>query len=304
MNQQYCIDLNELYLFAQVVDAHGFSAASRKLNISKATISRRIAKLEQRLGVKLIQRNTYQFKITHIGELYYRHCVALATEAEAAQELIDQHSSEPQGMVRFSCPKELMDMFVGKMVVAFMQRYPKVKIHVENTNRRVDVVQERLDFAIRVRPFPLPNSDLVVKTFMDSRLVLVANPNLVAKPVETLADLAQYPSLSGQTAEHFWLFYHDESQQIQKIHHDPSLSTENLYLLTEATLNSIGIVAIPYVCVKNELARGDLIEVLPQGWRMEQGKIHAAYPSRRGMLPAVALLLDYLADQFALINIE
>src|SRR5882762_6256425 len=102
-------DLNDLYYFAQVVERGGFAAAARALGVPKSKLSRRIAALEERLGVRLIQRSTRRFSVTELGQAYHRHCVAMVAEASAAQEAIDRTSAEPQGFVRLSCPVGLME---------------------------------------------------------------------------------------------------------------------------------------------------------------------------------------------------
>ena len=296
-------NVDDLYLFAQVIEAGGFSVAERVLCMPKATISRRIGKLETQLGVKLIQRNTHQFEITHVGELYYRHCAAIVAEAESAQQLIEQHSGHPRGMVRLSCPKELLDLYVGSMLVGFMQLYPEVVLDVESTNRCVDVVRERFDFALRVRPWPLPDSQLVVRPFCRSRLMLLASPALVPVPLPGLAQLADYPSLNGHQEQACWQLYHP-CHGTHSVKHKPSLHTESISLLKQAVCAGVGIAAMPYVCVMEELKSGLLQPVLPPEWHMDSGMIHAAYAGRRGMLPAVALLLDFLAENFEKSSIE
>ena len=135
-------DLNDLYFFAKVVDGNGFAAAARNLGIPRSRLSWRIGLLEQRIGVRLIQRSTRHFAVTDIGREYYRHCLAVRIEAEAAQEAIDKARAEPHGTVRMSCSSPVLNFQVGEMIVCFMAKYPKVDVHLESTNRRVDVLRE------------------------------------------------------------------------------------------------------------------------------------------------------------------
>src|SRR6185437_296936 len=161
-------DLNDLRFFGEVVEQNGFAAAARKLGIPRSRLSRRIGLLEERLGVRLIQRSTRRFAVTEIGREYYRHCVAMMVEADAAQEAIDRLRSEPQGRVRMSCPPSIIYFQVGEMIARFMEQCPKVEVLLESTNRRVDVIREGLDLAIRVRFPPLDDSDLVTRKLADS----------------------------------------------------------------------------------------------------------------------------------------
>lgn len=113
-------DLNDLYYFVQVVDHGGYAAAGRAVGIPKSKLSRRILELEQRLGVRLLQRSTRKLAVTEIGQEYYRHCVAMLVEAEAAQETIDRSRSEPQGLIRVSCPPALVCFEIGTMIARYM----------------------------------------------------------------------------------------------------------------------------------------------------------------------------------------
>src|SRR5271154_5471484 len=172
-------DLNDLRFFAGVVEQNGFAAAARKLGMPRSRLSRRIGLLEERLGVRLIQRSTRRFAVTEIGREYYHHCVAMMVEAEAAQETIDRVRSEPQGVVRVSCPSSLIYFEVGEMIARFMAECPKVAVLLESTNRRVDVIREGFDLAIRVRFPPLDDSDLLIRKLADSPQCLAATRSVL-----------------------------------------------------------------------------------------------------------------------------
>src|SRR5579872_960775 len=174
-------DFNDLYYFAQVVDRGGFAAAARGLGVPKSKLSRRVAALEDRLGVRLIQRSTRRFSVTEVGREYHRHCLAMVAEAAAAQEAIDRTSAEPQGFVRVSCPVSLMERRVGNIISSFLADFPRVQMTIEVTNRRVDVIGEGFDMALRVRTPPLEDSGLVVRVLEDLGGVLVASPALLEK---------------------------------------------------------------------------------------------------------------------------
>src|ERR1700731_858859 len=169
-------DLNDLFFFVQAVEHGGFAPAARNLGMPKSPPSPRVAMLEERLGVPLIQRSTRRFAVTEIGKEYYRHCVAMLVEAEAAQDSIDRIRSEPQGVVRVSCPSSLIYFEVGEMITRFMIEYPKVEVLLESTNRRVDVIREGYDLAVRVRFPPLDDTDLVIRKLADSPQRLAASP--------------------------------------------------------------------------------------------------------------------------------
>ena len=167
-------DLNDLFYFVKVVDHGGFAPAGRALGLPKSKLSRRVAELESRLDTRLINRSPRVFTVTELGKEYYRHCVAMLVEADAAQEVIDHSRSEPVGSIRVSCPPGIIYFLVAPLIIRFMQQYPKVKIEMEATSRRIDVVREGFDVALRVRYPPLEDSDLTMKVLSKSPQCLLS----------------------------------------------------------------------------------------------------------------------------------
>jgi Transcriptional regulator len=296
-------DLNDLYYFVQVVDHEGFAPAGRALNLPKSKLSRRIALLEDRLGVRLIQRSTRRFAVTDIGQSYYRQCVAMLVEANAAQEVIDRVSAQPQGTVRISCPPALLDYQLGDVLARFLAACPRVQMQLESTNRRVDVIGEGFDIAIRVRFPPLKDTDLVMRVLGDSTQRLVASPALLqshglAAPLLP-ADLAHLPSLDEGPPhrEHHWtLFGPDDATAV--VQHQPRMISDDRVALRLAALQGVGVLQLPTIMVQHDLQQGALVDLLPQ-WRPRAGVVHAVFPSRRGLLPAVRELIEFLALEFA-----
>ncbi|AHK45503.1 LysR family transcriptional regulator [Ensifer adhaerens] len=294
-------DLNDLKLFVDVVEQNGFAAAARKLNMPRSRLSRRIGLLEEQLGVRLVQRSTRHFVVTDIGREYYRHCVAMLVEAEAAQEVIDRMRSEPQGVVHVSCPSSVLYFQVGEMIARFMAGCPKVEVVLESTNRQVDVLREGIDVAIRVRFPPLEESDLVIKRLAESGQRLVASPGLLGQDARPLkpADLTDLPSLAWNSnrQEHEWCLDGPDGANAIVRHH-PRLVTEDMVALRLAALKGVGVTQLPTMVVRQDLKDGTLVDVLPD-WAPRSGIIHAAFPSRRGLLPSVRALLDFLAAEYA-----
>lgn len=293
-------DLNDLYFFAQVVDHKGFAAAGRALGLPKSKLSRRIALLEERLGVRLIQRSTRRFAVTDIGADYYRHCKAMLVEADAAQEAIELTRAEPQGTVRLSCPVALVHYQVGQMLADFMAQCPRVQVQLESTNRRVDVIPEGLDLAIRVRFPPLEDSELVKKVLGESRQCLVASPAFLERygTPQVPADLGALPSLDQSRPDrgHVWKLDGPDGASAA-IEHAPRFVTDDLLALRRAALTAVGIVQLPTLMVHEDTASGALVSLLPQ-WRPRSGIVHVVFPSRRGLLPAVRELIDFLAARY------
>jgi len=294
-------DLNDLHYFVQVVDHGGFAPAGRALGEPKSKLSRRIALLEERLGVRLIQRSTRHFLMTEIGQNYYTHCKAMLVEAESAQAAVEQTRAEPSGIIRLTCPVALLHARVSVMLAGFMAHYPQVAVHLEATNRRVDLIAEGIDVAIRVRPMPIEDSDLMMKILAQRGNALVASPDLVAKAgaVRVPADLNSLPSLDlgPPRQEHIWkLEGTDGAQAI--IHHRPRLVTDDMIALRSAAIAGVGVVHLPLLMVSDEIRDGKLVHLLPS-WAPKRQVVHAVYPSKRGLLPSVRALLDYLGARFS-----
>lgn len=293
-------DLNDLYFFAQVVEHRGFAPAGRALNMPKSKLSRRIALLEQRLGVRLIQRSSRRFSVTEIGEEYYRHCKAMLVEAEAAQRAIELTRSEPRGIVRITCPIALLHAQVSAMLSDFLAQNPLVSIHLEATNRRVDVIDERIDVAIRARPPPLADSDLVVRVLAERTWCLVASPALLAQHgiPAVPADLSGLPSIDigPPNVENVWQLEGPEGSAAS-IGHEPRLVTDDMIALRSAAVAGVGLVQLPTMMVQEEIRQGLLVKLLPD-WASKPGIVHAVFPSRRGLLPSVRKLIDFLAMRF------
>ncbi|KAA0945540.1 MULTISPECIES: LysR substrate-binding domain-containing protein [unclassified Pseudomonas] len=293
-------DLNTLYYFTQVVEHRGFAAAGRALGMPKSKLSRRISELEERLGVRLINRSSRHCSLTEIGQAYYQRCLAMRVEAESAAEVIERNRSEPQGIVRLSCPTALLNSWVGPMLTRYMLKYPLVELHIESTNRRVDVIHEGVDVALRIRFPPLENTDLVMKVLGNSTQCLVGSPLFVSHlsnpPLP--ADLNGLPSLhwgSGQREYQWELFGENGASAV--IRHFPRMITDDLLALRHAACAGVGVAHLPSVVVREDIAAGRLVSLIP-GWSPRTGIVHAIFPSRRGLLPSVRTLIDFLGEAF------
>jgi DNA-binding transcriptional LysR family regulator len=291
-------DLNNLYFFAKVVDFGSYTAAATALGLQTSKLSRRIAALETELGVRLINRTTRRLSLTEAGKTFHRHCLALLDEAQAARDAMSQILATPQGLVRISCPTGLLQGGIANILARFLAKHPQVRIALDATNRRVDVVDEGLDIAIRVRRPPLEDSDLAMRTFGPDEVILVASPELIAAHGEprTLDDVARLPTLSMASADErsTWRFL-DATGAPAELTHAPCLATDDLFTLRRAALQGIGAVLVPLLLVADDIAGGTLVRLLPS-LQAQAGIIHAVFPSRRGMVPAVRALLDFLSE--------
>ncbi|MBR9923967.1 MAG: LysR family transcriptional regulator [Gammaproteobacteria bacterium] len=298
-------NLNDLYYFVKVVDHGGFSPAGRALGIAKSKLSRRVGELESQLNVRLMHRSTRHLTLTDIGQRYYQHCKAMLVEAEAAQQFIEETQQVPCGIIRISCPTGLLSFHVSAILADFMVLYPDVQIHMEGTNRSVDPFIEGFDISIRARPLPLEDSELVLKVLSDRGQCLVASPTLIEQHgmPSTPNDLCTLPSLSRARPEeaHVWHLQRDAEEC--RIEYSPRFITTDMTALYRAALAGVGVVQLPSLMLGDSLISNKLVQVLPE-WQPRREVIHAVYPSRRGLLPSVRALLDFLAKRYAAIGIE
>ncbi|RZL94716.1 MAG: LysR family transcriptional regulator [Variovorax sp.] len=291
-------DLNDMVFFAEVAERGGFAAAGRALGIPKSRLSRRVADLEARLGVQLLQRSTRRLSLTPAGEIYLRHSAAMRDAAQAADEAVAQVQTEPRGMVRLSCPVTLAQSGVGVLVSQFLRRYPAVQIEMRILNRPVDPVEEGVDLALRVRPAIEDSATLVAKQFGVSRGTLVAHPELLQRqgPVRTPEDLQRLDTIamSAGDGRAGWRLEGPDGK-VHTISHTPRYMADDLMTLKFAAVEGVGAGMLPdYMCA-DELQAGRLVKVLP-GWGPPPGIMHAVFPARRALVPAVRRLIDFLAE--------
>ncbi len=292
-------DLNDLYYFVQVVEQGGFAPAARALGMQKSKLSRRIGQLEERLGVRLIQRSSRSFSVTEIGQEYYRQCVAMLVEAEAAQAVIDTVRSGPQGVVKMSCPPGLLYYSFGELIARFMAANPLVQIHLKAVNRRVDVIAEGYDLVVRAGSPQGEPSGLMMRKLGETPQCLVGSPVLLNSGPEPSAptDLSELPSLDFGLPQdtHEWRLEHADGLTAVA-RHQPRLITDDLAALRLAAIEGVGIAQLPSMMVQSDIDAGRLISVLPD-WRPKNDTVYAVFPSRRGLLPSIRALLDFLADE-------
>ena len=292
-------DLNDLYYFAAVVDHGGFAAAERALGIPKSRLSRRISALENELGVRLLQRSTRRFAVTDVGTSVHRHAQSMLAEAQAAREAVDRLSAEPRGTVRISVPVSMAQQQFPKLLPEFMALYPKVRLQLIVSNRRVDVINEGVDVALRVRSKLDDDGSLVMRSFGQIQELLVASPGYLdrAGRPQVPEELVEHVtlSISEDDARQRWELHGPEGE-VRRIELQPRVTGFDFPMMQAMARDGIGITLLPETVCADAVRRGELEVVLPQ-WRLTQGIAHAVFASRRGLLPAVRVLIDFLAEK-------
>ncbi|KGF79165.1 LysR family transcriptional regulator [Massilia sp. JS1662] len=294
-------DLNDLAYFVAVVTHGGFSAAARATGLEKTRLSRRIAALEQHLGVRLLQRNTRSIALTAAGERFFAHAEALVEGARGAFDSVAALRATPAGVVRLSSPQVMAQTMLLPILPGFLARYPNVKIELDANDRHVDLLNERFDLALRARVGIEDSAGLVAKELGTVRQVLVASPALLDRTgrPRTPRDLAERDTFARPGDVHDgrarWAL-EDGGGTTAGVEHDPRLVTNDLRMQVEAAEQGIGIALLPEPIVAGPVGAGALEIVLP-GWTGARHVVHLLYPSPRGMLPSVRSLIDYLSAE-------
>lgn len=291
-------DLNDMLFFAEVVERGGFAAAGRALGVPKSRLSRRVAELEAQLGVRLLQRTTRKLSLTAIGETYLRHCLALRESAQAAADAVAEVQTEPRGTIRVVCPVTLAQTVLGDVLPIYLARHPQVQVDMEVNNRVVDLVEEGVDVALRVRLTLEESGSLVIKRLDEARSVLVASPALLARQgtpatVEEASRLDSVAMSAIDGAVSIPLSHTDGREAVLQLR--PRLIADDLLTLKLAVLGGTGMCSLPDYMCEDELRDGRLVQLLPE-WTRPVGVVHAVFPSRRGLSPAVRSFLDFLGE--------
>ena len=295
-------DLDDFYCFALVVEHGGFSAAERATDIPKSKLSRRVYNLEEQLGVRLIQRSSRHFAVTDIGMDVYRHAQVMMNAAQAAHDVVNHLSSQPRGVIKVSVPVDIAQNQMAKILPAFLKKYPEVRVQMMVSNRRVDVINEGIDLALRVRSKLDNDPNLVLRQFEAIEQRLFASQAYLNElgHLTTPEQLTEHRIISmaeEHLDQHFLLSGPDHQQK--KIKVNPVIMGSNLLMLAELANQNCGIALLPDSIAQGFIKTGQLVKVLPE-WTAPHGIFHAVYPSRRGLLPAVRVFIDYLVEQLTL----
>ncbi|MDF2868388.1 MAG: Transcriptional regulator, LysR family [Gammaproteobacteria bacterium] len=294
-------DLNDLYFFTLVVDKGSFTAASQSIGITKSRISRRIALLEAQLGVRLLHRSTRRLMLTNIGQIFYQHCRAMVNEAQAAQQAAEQAQLKPRGRIRVTCPALFAQTSLGFFIIHFMKTYPEVQISLTATDRRVDLIAEGFDVAIRFQADRLEDSNLVVRSLGESALYLVASPELLNKTgyPKIPSELNAITSLAKTRSDGLYSWHFTKKDGVKcNLAYNPVLESNEWTVLKQAALEGLGITALPGEICKQEIQQGQLQRLLTD-WSLPGAKLYIVYPSRRGLVPAVNYFIEFIASQLA-----
>ncbi|RKI63508.1 LysR family transcriptional regulator [Corallococcus sp. AB049A] len=287
------MDLNELLVFARVVQAGSFTAAAKALRMPKSTVSRKVSELEERVGAQLLQRTTRTLHLTEVGRAYYEHCARIVAEAEAAELAVTRLQAGPHGLLRVTTP--LSVHFLAPLVARFMEKYPDVQLELLCTDRTVDLMEEGFDLAVRAGR--LPDSSLMARRLGDIEWLVVASPGyLQARGApKTPADLAKHDCLFfGKSLKgNVWTLHAGGRSVEVKV--SGRLTVNEPDMLRAVTCLGAGVALIPGQQCIEDLASGRLQRVLPD-WSSTGAPVHAVYPPTRHHVPKVMAFVEVLRE--------
>lgn len=286
----------EIRVFSAVVDASSFVAAADSLGMSKAAVSRYVSELEQRLGVRLMHRTTRKLSLTPEGEVFLARCRDILASIESSEAEISTRSVTASGLLKVSVPVSFGIRHLAPLWSEFLSDHPQVTLDVQLADRVIDLVDEGFDLAVRIAR--LPDSSLISRQLASTRLVLCAAPSYLKRrgtPAHP-SELAQHDVLgySLMAMGDQWQFTGPEGPVSVKVR--PRMWTNNGDSCVAAALQGSGIQLQPTFLIDDELASGQLVEILPQFRSVELG-IYAVYPSRKFVLPKVRAMVEFLANK-------
>jgi len=290
------VDLNEVLVFARVIQAGSFTAAARMLGMPKSSVSKKVADLEARLGTRLLQRTTRRLGLTDAGRLYFERCARVVTEVEEADQAVLELQAAPRGLLRATVP--LSFGVLGGIVASFLNEHPDVQVEIVCTDRTVDLVQDGFDLAVRASA--LQDSSLVAKKLGTIKRVLVAavgylDPHGRPRTPEELAKHVCIAFGGGSTPADWALEFGDKRKDVRV---SPRYTVNDFELMLEAARAGVGIAWVLDFLAASEIRAGTLERVLPD-WCSVQTPVHAVYPSARHLSPKVVRFVDHLREQFS-----
>jgi DNA-binding transcriptional LysR family regulator len=290
--------LASMELFARVVECGGFSAAARSLGLSKSVVSKQVRTLEDRLGVRLLNRTTRRIALTEAGRAYLEGVERIAALVAQTEESVTHLQERPRGLLRINAPVSFGQLRLGQLIPDFMALYPEVAIDLTLSDRFVDLVEEGFDVAIRIGS--LPDSSLIARRLAPVRRVVCASPAYLAThgPLSRVQDLERHDCLgySYLSTLDQWRFHGPEGEVTVRVR--GHLRANNGEVLREAAIAGVGVSLAPTFIVGEDLQAGRLVRLLPGYEPLPDIAIHAVHPAGRHVSPKLRTFVDFLAERF------
>jgi len=289
------MDLNDIVVFTKVAETKSFTGAAEALGLPKSTVSRKLAQLEERLGVRLVQRTTRKLALTDIGDAYYARCSRIVADVVEAEHVVMDMQSSPRGRLRVSSTIDFATRYLGDIVADFLAIHRDITVELDASDRLVDLIEDGFDVAVRFGP--MPESTLIARRMCSVSLVMCASPDYVARSTpKTIDDLDAHdhvlfmPSTRNQT----WTLVNDATEQTYEFGRPARFASNNYGAVRDVALAGGGVALLSDFMIAEDLAAGRLVRVLPQ-WHTRPTEVHAVYPARQNVPPRLTLFLDHLA---------
>jgi DNA-binding transcriptional LysR family regulator len=295
---------SEMALFVQVAETGSLSRAAEALGLSNAAASRHLSALEERLGARLVERNTRRLFLTEPGQEFLRRSKAILADLSDAESAVNATTLNPTGMLRVTASLSFSVQHIAPLLPEYTRRYPNVTVHVETANRYLDLIDNNIDVAVRTRESE-PDSNITVRRLAETRRILAASPGYLARMgrPRTLDDLARHQVLVYTYANnaHELRFTRDGETTQWPI--KGLLESNDGQVLRAAALDGLGILVQPTYIVYEDIVAGRLVPVLDE-WDLPRLTINLAYPSRKHLSAKVRTFIDFMAEHFARMEYE
>ncbi|HEU0033485.1 MAG TPA: LysR family transcriptional regulator [Kofleriaceae bacterium] len=287
------MDLNDIVVFTKVVETRSFTGAAEQLGLPKSTVSRKLAQLEERLGVRLVQRTTRKLALTDIGQAYYERCARIVADLAAAEQLVTDMQSTPRGRLKVTAAIDLSTTHLGRIVAQFIAAHPDINVELEATDRVVDLIEEGFDVAIRFGT--LPESTLIARRLCQIESTLCATPDYLARrgTPATVEDLDEHDRVlfTPNSRTQSWTLTQDGSSY--EFGRPARFASNNVGAVRAAALAGAGIALLTDFIISSDIAAGTLVPVLPE-WHAKPVEVHAVYPARQNIPPRLSLFLEHM----------
>jgi len=294
----------ELELFVQVAETGSLSRAAEALDLSNAAASRHLQALEDRLGARLVERNTRRLYLTDTGQEFFSRAKTVLADLKDAEDAVNAATLNPTGTLRITASLSFSMHHVAPLLREYTQRYPNVSVHVEAANRYLDIIDNNIDVAIRTREFE-PDSNITVRRLAQTRRILAAAPRYLAKHgrPKTLEDLAQHKLLIYTHANNPNELRFTRDGQTTTLSVKGLLESNDGQILRAAALDGMGILVQPTYILYDDMVAGRLVPVLDD-WDLPRLTVNLAYPSRKHLSAKVRTFIDFMAEHFVKMNYE
>jgi DNA-binding transcriptional LysR family regulator len=291
-------NLNELYFFLHVAETGSFTAAAQILDVPKSTVSRGLARLERRLGIRLVVRTTRRITLTEAGEIYLDHCREAMKEVEQAEAAIDAMRATPRGRLRVGAPMLFSRLFLTPLVPEFLTRYPEVHLHLLLGEHDGNLLESNLD--LQIQTGHVMDSEMFVRYLGCMRYGIYASPGYISRKGTPASprELPRHDCITFKEHGPYATWILNSSTEQAEVHPQPRFSAVDSAILHQLAMAHVGITIIPCWLAGPFVRSGDLVRLLPE-WEPEAVDISAVYPSPLDLAPNARAFLDFLVERLS-----